>query len=99
MEPTIPRAYHHHNKAQAITSIKIRLGIPLLRDARSHLKPIDHDSHTKYYTYHERVTALQPRVSSERTFGAGCTEQVSDAPPRLDERQQESVHWFAHPLS
>ena len=41
-ESTIPRAYRHHNKAHAITSIKMSLG-----EARSYLKPADHDSHTK----------------------------------------------------
>ena len=28
-------------------------------------------------TYRERVTAVQPRVPTERTFGTGCAEQAS----------------------
>ena len=48
---TTNQAYHHHNKAHAITSVLknavARSGMQLLREGRSHLKPADRDSHTK----------------------------------------------------
>ena len=43
--------------------------MPLLREARSHLKPPDRVSHTNLYSTHrEKIATAQTRVSSERVF-------------------------------
>ena len=57
--------------------------MPSLTEARSHLKPADRDSHTKYYSYLPRESRRTTAPSIQRrTFDAGRAEQASNARTR-----------------
>ena len=55
----------------------------------------------KGYTYHERVAALQAPSIQQVSSKEHSMQDALNKPrmPGRDERQQESVRWFAHPFS
>ena len=57
---------------------------PLLREARFYLKRADRVSHTNKHTHHEKLAAVQIRMTSERTSGTGA--------PTIEEQASQTLH-------
>ena len=61
-----------------------RIGTLLVRETRSYLKPSNRVSHTNKYTHHERLAAVQTRMTSERNSGIGA--------PTVEEQAYQTLH-------